>query len=135
MPDKPEGMQPDSPPIPLARSKKISNVKPCPNYQLIRRDHLSDEEFTTRYLMLETVRDQMLASPQRRLIPVVAWDDVVHYTILKAVTTWKGNGEGLCPLKNYAWRILRNTSIQYWNKNKPGILDSKELDRGFMSDK
>jgi hypothetical protein len=127
-----EGLQPDSPPLPTARSRKISNVKPCPNWQLIKRGGLSDAEFTERYLMLSVVRVQMLKSPQRRLIPEYAWEEIVEFSILRAVTTWKGNGDGKCPLKNYAWVLLRNTGIQWWNKNKAGILDSVELDRSFM---
>lgn len=128
------GLQQDSPPLPTTRSRKISSVKPCPNWQLIKRDHLSDQEFLERYQMLHSVKKQMLASPQRRLIPVSAWEDIVEFTVLRAVTTWKGNGEDKCPLKNYAWVLLRNTAIQWWNKNKMGILDCVELDRGFMSD-
>jgi hypothetical protein len=84
--------------------------------------------------MLATVKEQMINSPQRRLIPVSAWEDLVEFSVLRAVTTWKGNGDGKCPLKNYAWVLLRNTAIQWWNKNKTGILDCIELDRGFMQD-
>lgn len=128
------GLHAESPPLPTTRSRKISNVKPCPNWQLIKRDHLTDQEFLERYQMLATVKEQMINSPQRRLIPVSAWDDLVEFSVLRAVTTWKGNGDGKCPLKNYAWVLLRNTAIQWWNKNKIGILDSVELDRGFMQD-
>ena len=128
------GLQHNSPQLPTTRSRKISNVKPCPNWQLIKRDHLTDQEFLERYQMLATVKEQMINSPQRRLIPVSAWDDLVEFSVLRAVTTWKGNGDGKCPLKNYAWVLLRNTAIQWWNKNKIGILDSVELDRGFMQD-
>jgi hypothetical protein len=128
------GLHHDSPPLPTTRSRKISNVKPCPNWQLIKRDHLTDQEFLERYQMLSVVKEQMLNSPQRRLIPVSAWEDLVEFSVLRAVTTWKGNGDGKCPLKNYAWVLLRNTAIQWWNKNKTGILDCIELDRGFMQD-
>ena len=128
------GLQADSPQLPTTRSRKISNVKPCPNWQLIKRDHLTDQEFLERYQMLATVKEQMINSPQRRLIPVSAWEDLVEFSVLRAVTTWKGNGDGKCPLKNYAWVLLRNTAIQWWNKNKTGILDCIELDRGFMQD-
>jgi len=128
------GLQTDSPPLPTTRSRKISNIKPCPNWQLIKRDHLTDQEFLERYQMLSVVKEQMLNSPQRRLIPVSAWEDLVEFAVLRAVTTWKGNGDGKCPLKNYAWVLLRNTAIQWWNKNKTGIIDSIELDRGFMQD-
>ncbi len=128
------GLHHESPPLPTTRSRKISNVKPCPNWQLIKRDHLTNQEFLERYQMLSVVKEQMLNSPQRRLIPVSAWEDLVEFSILRAVTTWKGNGDGKCPLKNYAWVLLRNTAIQWWNKNKSGILDCVELDRGFMQD-
>jgi hypothetical protein len=128
------GLQADSPQLPTTRSRKISNVKPCPNWQLIKREHLTDQEFLERYQMLATVKEQMINSPQRRLIPVSAWEDLVEFSVLRAVTTWKGNGDGKCPLKNYAWVLLRNTAIQWWNKNKTGILDCIELDRGFMQD-
>jgi len=128
------GLRADSPQLPTTRSRKISNVKPCPNWQLIKREHLTDQEFLERYQMLATVKEQMINSPQRRLIPVSAWEDLVEFSVLRAVTTWKGNGDGKCPLKNYAWVLLRNTAIQWWNKNKTGILDCIELDRGFMQD-
>ena len=151
------GLHTESPPLPTARSRKISNVKPCPNWSLIKRTgdlteeelrrvhefteeelrqrgYISDTEFKARYDMLRTVREQMIKHPNRRLIPISVWDDLVEYAILKAVTTWKGNGDGKCPLKNYAWVLLRNTAIQWWNKNKMGVLDCIELDRGFMQD-
>lgn len=128
------GLQTDSPPLSTKRSRKISNVKPCPNWLLIKRDHLTDQEFLERYQMLATVKEQMINSPQRRLIPVSAWEDLVEFSVLRAVTTWKGNGEGKCPIKNYAWVLLRNIAIQWWGKNKDGIIDSVELDRGFMQD-
>lgn len=126
------GMQPNSPPISTRRSRQISNVKPCPNWSLIDRGSLTDDEFVTRYNMLSVIRPKMLAPHHRRLIPESAWEDIVDYSILKAVTTWKGNGEGKCPLPHYAFRILRFTAIQYWHKNKAGILDSVELDRSYM---
>lgn len=134
-----EGLQPGSPLLDYTtRSRKISNIKPCPNWDLVKRGDLSDEEFLSRYLMLtggvKPVREQMLNSPQRRLIPESAWEDLVTFAILRAVTTWKGNGDGRCPLKNYAWVLLRNTAIQWWQKNKGGILDAVELDRQFLED-
>lgn len=93
-----EGLQPNSPLLPTNRSRKISNTKPCPNWATIDRGGLTDEEFTTRYLMLQPVRPKMMAPHHRRLIPETAWEELVEYAILKAVTTWKGNGEGKCPL-------------------------------------
>lgn len=129
-----EGLQPNSPLLPTNRSRKISNTKPCPNWATLDRGGLTDEEFTTRYLMLQPVRPKMMAPHHRRLIPETAWEELVEYAILKAVTTWKGNGEGKCPLPHYAYRILRNTGIQYWTKNKGGLLDALELDRGYMQD-
>jgi hypothetical protein len=129
-----EGMHALSPPLPTARSRKISNVKPCPNWDLISRGGLSDQEFTDRFNMLRDVRPKMMAPHHRKLIPEHAWEEIVDYSILKAVTTWKGNGEGLCPLPHYAYRILRNTGIQYWHKNKEFLLDVLELDRNFTQD-
>lgn len=128
------GMQKDSPQIQIGwakgtRVRDVTSFVPCPNWGLIDRGGISDEEIQQRTLMLERVRVQMTSSPKRRLIPVSAWDELVSYSIWRAVTTWKGNGEGKCPLKNYAWRILHNAGIQWWGKNKHTILDCHELDR------
>jgi hypothetical protein len=126
------GMDPHSPVIGHNRSRKISNIKPCPNWDTIDRSGISDQEFLDRYRMLQTIRPKMLSPHHRRLIPETAWEEIVDYTIYKAVCTWRGNGDGKCPLPHWAYRILRFTAIQYWNRNKTGILDSFELDRQFM---
>jgi hypothetical protein len=126
------GMNADSPPVGKSRSRKISNIKPCPNWDTIDRSGISDQEFLDRFRMLETIRPKMLAPHHRRLIPENAWEEIVDYSIYKAVCTWRGNGDGKCPLPHYTYRILKNTGIQYWNRNKRGILDAFELDRHFM---
>lgn len=128
------GMQPDSPDIIIngsTRVPSISDRKPYPNWSLIDRGAMTDGEIYQRFLMLDQVKAQMISSPQRRLIPPWAWDELVEFSIWRAVTTWKGNGEGRCPLKNYAWRILQNTGRQYWKRNKHMILDCHELDRPY----
>ena len=112
----------------VGKSRDISNTKPVPNWDLIDRSHLSDDEFLSRVLMLEKVQDQMLKSAQRRLVPESDWENLVLYSVYKSATTWKGNGEGRAPIKNYAWRILHNISCQWWKKYKHTILDSVCLD-------
>jgi hypothetical protein len=120
-------------PNPKRRFRGITDTKACPNWDLIDRSQISDEEFLERWDNLSKVHTQMLNSPQRRLIPETAWDSIVLFSLLRAITEWKGNGEGKCPLKNYAWKILGYTSIQWWTKNKKSILNSIELDKSFMT--
>lgn len=131
-----EGMQANSPLLSIGRpslDRKVTNRTSIPNWNLINREHLSDEEFTQRWLMLGSVYHQMVTSERhRRLIPLIDWEGICQYAILKAICTWKGNdkstGDPRCPIKNYSWAILHWTSVQYWKLNKHSILDRLELD-------
>jgi hypothetical protein len=115
------------------KPRGVTDTKPCPNWDLINREGIDDGEFLERWDHLSSVYTQMLKSPKRRLIPETAWDSIVLFSLLRAITEWKGNGEGKCPLKNYAWSILNYTSIQWWTKNKNGIINSVELDKAYMT--
>jgi len=103
--------------------RRITDTKSVPNWGLIDRSHLTDDEFTSRILMLDRVSKQMRASKQRRLIPEDDWEDLVLYTVYKSACTWEGNGEGRAPIKNYAWRILHNISCQWWKKYGRSVID------------
>lgn len=118
----------------IKRSRAITDTVQCPNWRLIKRhDGLSDADMASRYHMLSGhVYKQMMSDTHRKLIPPCHWEEVVLYSIYRAITEWKGNGDGKCPLPHYAFAILRNTSIQYWNHNQRGIIDAVELDKPLM---
>lgn len=114
------------------RKNKISDNVPYPNWgNLVRPGDLTDADYYQRWLMLTdkrvrpNVRDQMLASPRRRLIPVNAWEDLVEYAIQRSILKWDPGREKKCPLKNYAWQHLGWVAQGWWLRNKHLILDEK----------
>lgn len=116
----------------MPHKRKISDNVPFPNWgNLVRPSGLTDEDYYQRWLMLTdkrvkpNVRDQMLASPNRKLIPVNAWEDLVEYAIQRAILKWDPTRAKRCPLKNYAWQHLSWVSRGWWLRNKHLILDEK----------
>jgi hypothetical protein len=90
-------------------------LAPIPNWSLIRRyegdpdRYISDEVFLERWnhmhLGSPSQRFKMVQSLNRRkLIPPSVWEELVDWSILKAICEWKGNGDGRCPLVNYTWQ-------------------------------
>jgi hypothetical protein len=116
----------------MARTKKITEFKSYPNWDLLRRpEGLRDEDIASRYLYLTTgkpdIYQQMIQSSRRKLIPESQWEELVRFAMYRAILKWDPDRDKKCPLKHYAWRHLNWVAAGWWLRNKHTILGTVSL--------